>query len=303
MSRTIGAADQGEGAGRQLGDGQRLVAFVAALGLVFGAALVVGSVVGDGGDDAASEGVTVKGLRDSEDGYRLDVLTTQLGAQVPQEFRFLVAGPDGTPVASYRDRHERPLHLILVSRDLTVFRHVHPTLRGDGVWAIELEPLASGPYRVYADFAPVGGPELTLGRDVMVEGEHRPAPLPAAGSTAVVDGYQLDLTGAPRAGGEGQVTLTVRRDGRPVGDLEPYLGALGHLVAIRGSDLAYLHVHPLDGRAGPGEVPFVVEAPSTGIYRLFFDFSHAGTVRTAAFTVEVSSARNGPPTTAVHGGH
>ena len=286
---------------RQLGDGQKLVAFVAVLAVVFGAAMLVGSAIGDGG--LHGDEVTVKGLTDNEAGYRIDVLTDRLAPQTGQEFRFLIAGPDGTPVASYRDRHERPLHLILVSRDLGVFRHVHPTLRGDGVWAIGLEPLASGPYRVYADFAPVGGPELTLGHDVVVEGERRAAPLPAVASTAVIDGYEVELTGAPRAGGEGEVTLTVRREGRPVGDLEPYLGALGHLVAIRASDLAYLHVHPLEGRAGPGEVPFVVEAPSAGTYRLFFDFSHAGTVRTAAFTVEVASAQGGAPTTARHGAH
>ena len=85
-------------------------------------------------------------------------------------------------------------------------------------------------------------------------------------------------------------------------DLEPYLGALGHLVAIRASDLAYLHVHPLERQAGPGEVPFAVEVPSEGSYRLFFDFSHQGTVRTAAFTFDVGAGEGGTPTTAVHGG-
>jgi hypothetical protein len=137
---------------------------------------------------------------------------------------------------------------------------------------------------------------------VTVTGEPTPRPVPAASSTDVVDGYQVELTGTPRAGGEGEVSLTVRRDGRPVADLEPYLGASGHLVAIRASDLAYLHVHPLEGRVGPGQVPFAVEVPSPGTYRLFFDFSHEGTVRTAAFTVEVADAQGGTPTTAGHGG-
>ena len=80
------------------------------------------------------------------------------------------------------------------------------------------------------------------------------------------------------------------RAGAPVRDLQPYLGAYGHLVALRAGDLAYLHVHPegepADGRtaAGPG-IAFVAEVPSAGTYRLYLDFRHGGAVRTAEFTV------------------
>lgn len=111
--------------------------------------------------------------------------------------------------------------------------------------------------------------------------------------TAAVDGYEVTLTGDPVAGSEAEVELTVTRDGEPVTDLSPYLGAFGHLVAIRGSDLAYLHVHPLgdevqDDHAtgGPG-VRFAVPVATAGDYRLFFDFAHGGDVHTAAFTIDV----------------
>ena len=89
------------------------------------------------------------------------------------------------------------------------------------------------------------------------------------------------------------VTLTVNRDGRPVTDLEPYLGAYGHLVALRERDLAYLHVHP-EGDPDDASVPsgpavgFVTEVPSEAAYRLYFEFQHQGTVRRAEFTVEAS---------------
>ncbi len=270
----------------------------------FGAGVLVGSTVGDDGNQRAStseEAVTVKGLSSSEAGYTLEVLTPSLAPQAPNEFRLRILGPGGV-VTTYRDRHERPLHLILVSRDLGVFRHVHPTLGGDGIWRVGLDPLPRGPYRAYADFAVADGPELTLGHDVTVIGEPTRRPLPEPGSTADVDGYQVELTGTPRAGGEGEVSLTVRRGGQPVADLEPYLGALGHLVAIRASDLAYLHVHPLEARVGPGQVPFAVEVPSAGTYRLFFDFSHQSTVRTAAFTVTVVGDQGVTPANAGHGG-
>ena len=100
--------------------------------------------------------------------------------------------------------------------------------------------------------------------------------------------------------------MTVSLDGEPVADLDPYLGALGHLVAIRRGDMAYLHVHPTTESAGPGgpDVPFIVTAPTAGTYRLFFDFSHEGDVRTAAFTVvaeAVGEAETLSPETTMEG--
>ena len=239
----------------------------------------------------------VKGLASSEAGYTLELLTPSLAPQAPAEFRFRIVGPGGV-VSAYQDRHERPLHLILVSGDLGVFHHVHPSLGEDGLWRVGLQPLPPGSYRAFADFAAVDGPELTLGHDVTVTGDQAPRPLPPPSSTFDVDGYEVELGGTPTAGEGGEVTLTVRRGGQPVGDLEPYLGALGHLVAIRASDLAYLHVHPLEDSAGPGRVPFALEVPSAGAYRLFFDFRHQGTVHTAAFTVVV-----GPGGASTAGGH
>ena len=81
----------------------------------------------------------------------------------------------------------------------------------------------------------------------------------------------------------------LRRDGRPVTDLQPYLEAYGHLVALRDGDLAYLHVHPLgspgDGTTAPGPaITFAAAVPSEGAYRLFLDFRHGDEVRTAEFT-------------------
>jgi hypothetical protein len=95
-------------------------------------------------------------------------------------------------------------------------------------------------------------------------------------------GYTVTLDGELAAGAESALSFSVSRDGRPVTDLEPYLGASGHLVALRAGDLAYLHVHPQDD---PDGITFHTQAPSTGTYRLYLDFKHGGTVHTAEFTV------------------
>ena len=154
----------------------------------------------------------------------------------------------------------------------------------------------AGVYRVFADFTPADRDDnLTLGADLSVAGVHAPQPLPAASRTAEVDGYTVTLDGTLEPGKEAELTLTVSKDGQPVTDLQPYLAAYGHLVALRDGDLAYLHVHPGgepgDGVTRPGpEITFYATAPSAGDYRLFLDFRHGDVVRTAEFTVRAGDA-------------
>jgi hypothetical protein len=230
------------------------------------------------------------GLQVAQAGFRLQPLTAMLAVGVPAEFAFRIVDAAGAPVTGYTPTHERDLHLIVVRRDLSGFQHVHPSLGADGVWRIPLAVAAPGQYRAFADFQPAArAKSLTLGVDLPAPGDYVPVPLPAPARTANVDGYTVDLAGDLTAGAASRLTLRISRDGRPVTDLEPYLGAYGHLVALRDGDLAYLHVHP-DGGPGGGrtasgpEVAFHAEVPSAGAYRLYLDFQHAGRVHTAEFT-------------------
>lgn len=186
---------------------------------------------------------------------------------------------------------DRKLHLIVVRRELTGFWHVHPELGADGTWSMRPNLSEAGAYRVFADIAPRAlGKTLTLGADLAVAGQYAPQPVPAAARTAIVDGYEVRLDG-DLVPGEGRLlTLTVRKDGAQVTDLQPYLAAYGHLVILRAGDLAYIHVHPNgepgDGVTAPGpDVTFHAAAPGPGTYRLFLDFRHGDVVRTAAFTL------------------
>jgi hypothetical protein len=280
-----------------------LAGFGLGLVAVFGAALGVGSLVGPvgpgavssaagHGDGAAHEAATSDvtagdlpaGLTVSERGYTLDLSESSLPAGTATPVVFAVLGPDGEPVTGYDVDHDVELHLIAVRRDLTGFQHVHPELGSDGHWRVPLS-LDPGTWRLFADFTPTAlGEDLTLGADLAVAGQYSPAPLPADSRTADVDGFTVVLTGDLVPGRETELTLSISRNGMPVTDLQPYLGAFGHLVVLRDGDLGYLHAHPVDGAPGP-EVRFATTAPSAGSYRLFLDFRHDDIVRTAAFTV------------------
>jgi len=301
----------------------KVAAFAAGLAAVFVGAAGVGTLIGPVGaaatsstsataghsaghsetDDPGSTGQTGAplpgGLMVVQDGYTLDLDQRQLQATDDAQLHFRILGPDGQPVTGYSTAHGKDLHLIAVRRDLTNFQHVHPDLDAAGTWTVPLDLSDPGVYRVFADFTPAdraGG--LTLGADLSVAGDYQPQPLPAVSRTAEVDGYTVTLGGDLEPGRESELTLSVSKDGQPVTDLQPYLEAYGHLVALRDRDLAYLHVHPAgspdDGATKPGPgITFYATAPSAGAYRLFLDFRHDNQVRTAEFTLSAGSPAAG----------
>jgi hypothetical protein len=262
----------------------------------------------DGGETSAgSEDAAALpgGLMVSEGGYTLALGDSVARAGRGREISFVIEGPGG-PVTAYDVLHEKQLHFIAVRRDFTGFQHVHPRLSEDGTWTTHLD-LTPGQWRVFADFKPTDGEAHTLGSDLSVPGRVDFVTLGQATRTATVDDYTIELSGDLVAGEHSMLELRVSRDGRPVTDLQPYLGAYGHLVALRGGDLAYLHVHPDgepfetprssapqeppgDGKTEPGpQIEFGAEVPSDGTYHLYLDFKHDGVVRTAHFQLDATA--------------
>lgn len=132
--------------------GTKITAFAVALAASFGTAYGVGAAFdpvrppaaganapgpGHAHDTADDEGAAqpAGGLAISEAGYTLDLRTPHVGFGRPAELRFLIRDADGHPLTSYRRAHEKELHLIVVSRDLTSYRHLHPVRAADGTWS------------------------------------------------------------------------------------------------------------------------------------------------------------------------
>ena len=283
--------------------GAKLAAFTAVVAATFGGALAVGAAVGpiDTGQSTAhtpTDGSVTgrpRGLAVAEAGYRLavetDTVETDTAAPgAASTFAFQIVDDEGAAVTEFDELHERRLHLIVLSRNLVDYLHLHPTMDADGRWTVEVPPLHAGSYRVFADFQATGGDNLTLGIDVTVPGDVQIADLPQPSAINTIDGYTVSLSGMPRVG-DAELSFSVELDGQQV-RTDPYLGAAGHLVAIRIGDLAYLHVHPHED-ATTSVITFTGEFPTAGTYRLFLDFSHNGAVRTAAFTVVVPDASVG----------
>ena len=282
----------------------KLAAFVAVLAVVFGGAALAGAAIGPEGEDGlastesqehsdmststesheeAGAARPVRGLAVAEDGLRVVVDDPELRRGRDETVRFRVVDDRGETVRDFDVEHEKRMHLILARRDLTGFQHLHPEQSPDGSWSTRARLEQAGSYRLFADFS-YEGENQTLAADVRVDGAADLRPLPEPQPTAVSDGgydVRLDASDA-RPGEEADLRFAITRAGVPV-KTEPYLGAGGHLVALREGDMAFLHVHP----AADDSVEFAAAFPTEGRYRLFLQFKHDGRVHTVAFTQEV----------------
>lgn len=234
------------------------------------------------------------GLSDTEDGYRLTSHDATLPTGKQAAYRFTVTGQDGKPVTHFAVDQTKRMHFYAVRSDLTGFQHIHPTMAEDGTWTADLASLVPGSWRLFASFTPGSGAgkgtALVLSRTAFVPGTATKTPLPAAASTAEVDGYTVAVKGRSMAGMAHPLNVTITKAGKPVTDLQPYLDSYAHLTAFHEGDTAFAHLHPqtkVNGDHGGPELSFHAELPTSGNWRLFLQFQTGGKLHTAALTLNV----------------
>ncbi|MBN8424372.1 heavy-metal-associated domain-containing protein [Microbacterium esteraromaticum] len=255
--------------------------------------------------------VDVSGVMSAASGFTMGAVQAPTSVGTDGELSFDIRDTSDVPISEFDTAHDKQLHLIVVRNDGREYRHVHPELDPKtGVWSLPWSWNAAGTYRLYADFAS-GGVSATLSRSVDVAGQLTPEPETVVTRRDTVDGFDVTVSGDLVAGTGSELTVEVSRDGGPVTVLEPYLGAFGHLVALRDGDLAYLHVHAHGEEPQPGdlagpEVVFTAETPTPGRYLLYLDFQVDGQVHTAQFVLEATATASGQADTeddAEHDGH
>ncbi len=196
--------------------------------------------------------------------------------------------------------HTQIFHLIIVSKDLGWFVHEHPVQQTDGSFTIEQIFPAAGEYRIFADVAPKGAGSQVLPVTIKVAGDAPPettALLPTP-STTNVDGVKavLRFADAPLPVGKSTTLTFVLSDavtGKPLADLEPYLGARGHLILIHQDGLTFVHSHPMEddtalAAAKNGTVSFNARFPKPGFYKAWGQFGRGGKVLTIPFVFRVN---------------
>jgi hypothetical protein len=228
----------------------------------------------------------------------------------------------GAVVTDFEVVHTKQFHLFVISQDMEFFEHIHPAMGDDGTWVVETTVPKAGYYQVLCDFMPKGG-----------SGQFLTAPLVTANYIGDLAGDSAHLTADKvlrKVDGDLTATLSFNRpqpasceythltfhltdteSGRPITDLQTYLGQFSHMLLMSEDMRCYVHSHPMnllssqeDGvgipeyiippdadlaaiRGGP-QVTFDALLPKAGAFRAWAQFQRADRVRTVAFTFNVA---------------
>jgi Cu+-exporting ATPase len=214
----------------------------------------------------------------------------------------------GKPTDSIEVEHEKPMHLIIVSRDLAQFAHIHPEATGAvGEFAVAHTFPAAGDYTLYDELKLNGHEDEVHRFEAKVgDGSTSAAQLTPDLGARQVNGYSIQIRsqGEIKAGAQSVFVVTVERDGKPVTDLQPYLAAASHVVVLDESAGSFAHIHSVAGSTPPGgvmgemtmgepparfgpNVAFSHRFSKAGLYKMWLQFSHNSQVTTVSWVVEV----------------
>ena len=200
------------------------------------------------------------------------------------------------PVTAFDVAHEKRFHLLIASEDFGWFLHEHPEMSADGTWTVNVDFPFGGDFWVYGDVAPVGKGSQILISKVKAPGVRsmRPAnwSLNMGPSSDQGTSGTFGFVDGPEVGKNGTVKLNLEHEGKPVSDLEKWLGAWAHLMIFSPDGQTVVHSHPNEGAEGDalaakGEVHFSARFPKAGKYRVFAQFQRDGKIHTLPFTIEV----------------
>jgi len=210
--------------------------------------------------------------------------------------------------------HEKKMHLILVSDDLSWFDHIHPEYQASGAYDIkvlgkgqnyttgrghdETRFDAGGKYWAFADFKPLGALNQVNKTELNVAGS--PAKTVAYTQpkmTSTVDGYTLTMEAGHGAtgfttGSLQHIPVTIKQGGKVVdpATFENYLGEKAHLVMVEVASKEFIHTHP-SSEGGKLDVHTTFAKP--GMYRGWLQFQTGGKVHTADFVLKVEEGTVG----------
>ena len=202
--------------------------------------------------------------------------------------------------------HEKKLHLIIASKDLSYFEHIHPEYQADGSYQIKVLSKnqnytiskghnetrfdKGGEYILFADYAPTGGTHQMEKIPVTVKGTaYKPTVYSKERLSVNVDGYTvtIEAEGGKWASNQQMHINAVVKKGNQIIDantFENYLGAKAHMVVLKTETFEYLHVHP---GVENGNLDLHTTFESAGIYRGWIQFQTDGKVHAADFVIAV----------------
>jgi len=204
--------------------------------------------------------------------------------------KLMIHDAKGAIVRDFDILHEQKVHLIIVRAGLDSFAHLHPDVDGSGnVTAKHAFPVG-GNYLLFADHQPRGQKQATVRSELKVSGETPAAPSLTPNAPGKVEGdgltAEISIKGAKK-GAESSIRFDLRDEkGKPVTDLQPYMGELGHLVILSADGKEYVHTHAEKGKADQG-VMFMAHFPNAGLFKGWGQFRRQDQIRVIPFVMKV----------------
>jgi hypothetical protein len=198
--------------------------------------------------------------------------------------------------------YEQFVHVIIVDDSLTFFTHTHPVDFQNGQFVVRAALPKPARYHMYLNFQPYGAIEQSFVFNLAFGAATGPDPAARAVQTTASAGTYAATLATPviRAAdasvGKAEIDISLTKDGRPVTDIQQYMGAFGHLTLVNDDTYEFLHIHPSivpssgTAVAGPGIafVPLGLYGPiKPGTYRAFAEFKPDGTYELFPFTLKI----------------
>ena len=240
---------------------------------------------------------------------KLEIKTSKLESKVPSNIMFNITNnelPAGLILY-----HEKLIHAVIISEDFSDFSHEHPVEMQKGVFKLDHTFAGGGKYLIGADYATKEG---TFSKKfiVQVNGNMNGTAKKDFSMQKNFDGYDVGFAAPNISAGKDQVIkYHIKKDGKPVRDLQPYLAAAMHVAIVKEDMSEFIHTHgevaqedemkdmmgegmhgmsamnhAIPAAFGP-DVEAHITFPSTGIYHIFGEFKHNGKVIVTSFMVEV----------------
>ncbi len=253
--------------------------------------------------------------------YTAELKTTpkNVESDKPIEMVFQVKTPEGENFSDLEIVHEKPMHLFMVSRDLSQYFHEHPEKQADGTFKLPFTFPNGGKFKVYIDFKPKGEEEQVVESfDVEVAGKklEEVELVPDEKFEKEVDGILVKMKPSGELKRKQDLMLNFQvfdaETKEPVDDLQNYLGEKAHFVIIRKGLARFVHAHPMSAemmaenmnsnhnmngmkmdkmdmskKDKASKVTAMTNFPNRGIYKIFAQFKRNDKVITVPFVFEV----------------
>jgi hypothetical protein len=216
--------------------------------------------------------------------------------------------------------HEKPMHLIIVSEDLSEFNHIHPIPQDDGTLQVKFAFPNGGKYRLYADFTPKDGTQIIKSFPAQVSGETvvQNKLTPDTKFEKTLEGIKVVMKPAAEFESNKELMLNFSifdaKTNELVTDLENYLGEKAHFVIISQDLNDFVHAHPMSmdnmkmespansdsehkhdekmpDMPPNSQISAHVTFPNAGIYKVFAEVKRQGKVIAVPFVVEVKKGK------------